>query len=133
MESAKWRQRLGRQTAIGELGIKFDGHLRLILAMANVPIQGSHAFDSSTTTFNSNIGLQLPVRGGGVICWLHHGITMTETEVSATFGVQGCNVPGSEYYRGSIVDLAGLEEAMWAHSRRIVAVTIDEYRRLQFR
>jgi serine/threonine protein kinase len=133
MESEKWRKRLERQTAIGELGFRFDAHLRLILTSAKIPIQGTLAFDSSTTIFNSNIGLQLPVRGGGVVCWLYHGITMSDIEVSAMFGVQGGNVPSAEYYRGSIVDLAGLEEAMWANSGRIVAVTIDEYRRLQSR
>jgi hypothetical protein len=132
MESERGRRRIERQTAIGELGMRFDSHLRLILAMANVPFQGTHGFDSSTTVFRSNIGLKLLVRGGGVVCWLHHSITMTEIEVSATFEVQGGNAPSSEYYRGSIVDLAALEESMWINSRRIVAYTIDEYRRLRF-
>ena len=109
LESNKWRKRLERPKAIAEIGARFDAHLRLILGMAKLQYPGHHVFDSSTTTYNSNIGLQLPVPGGGVVCSLHHGIKIMETEVSAVYGVHGGR-PDSEYYRGSIVDLVGLEE-----------------------
>ena len=132
VESGKWRKRLERQGAIGEIGVRFDAHLRLILGMAKLQYPGGHAFDTSTTTYNSNIGLQLPVPGGGIVCWLHHGITIMETEVSAAYGVHGGR-PDTECYRGSIVDLVGLEEAMWANAGKMVAAAIDEFRRLQSR
>ena len=98
--------------------------------MAKLQYPGGHAFDTSTTTYNSNIGLQLPVPDGGIVCWLHHGFTIMETEVSAAYGVHGGR-PDTECYLGSIVDLVGLEEAMWANAGKMVAAAIDEFRRLQ--
>ena len=53
-----------------------------------------------------------------------------ETEVSAAYGVHGGR-PDTECHLGSIVDLVGLEEAMWANAGKMVAAAIDEFRRLQ--
>jgi hypothetical protein len=61
------------------------------------------------------------------VCSLHHGITITETELAATYGVHGGR-GDAEYYRGSIVDLGGLEEAMWSNASKMVALAIEAFR-----
>jgi hypothetical protein len=61
------------------------------------------------------------------MCSLHHGITITDIELTASYGVHGGR-GDAEYYRGSIVDLGGLEEAMWANATKMVALAIDAFR-----
>jgi serine/threonine protein kinase len=126
MESAKWRTRIERQTAIGKLGAKFDQHLRNLLAKTGLAFPGHHGFDDQSRTYNSNVGLQAP-GAGRVVCSLHHGITIADTELTATYGVHGGR-GDAEYYRGSIVDLGGLEEAMWSNSSKMVALAIEAFR-----
>jgi serine/threonine protein kinase len=126
MESSKWRTRIERQTAIGNLGGRFDQHLRSLLANTGLGLPGHHGFDSQSRTYNSNIGLQAP-GAGGVTCSLHHGITIADPALTATYGVHGGR-GDAEYYRGSIVDLGGLEEAMWASPAKMVALAIDAFR-----
>ena len=126
MESSKWRTRIERQTAIGNLGARFDEHLRSLLAITGLGLPGHHGFDTQSRTYNSNIGLQAP-GAGGVACSLHHGITIADPELTAAYGVHGGR-GDAEYYRGPIVDLVGLEEAMWTNAGKIVALAIDIFR-----
>jgi hypothetical protein len=108
------------------LGAKFDQHLRNLLAKTGLAFPGHHGFDDQSRTYNSNIGLQAP-GAGGVVCSLHHCITIVDTELTATCGVHGGR-GDAEYYRGSIVDLGGLEEAMWSNASKMVALAIEAFR-----
>jgi hypothetical protein len=76
--------------------------------------------------YQSAIGLQIP--NGGVQCQLLHVLRISDAQVSAQYGVTTASM-SAPYYSGSLIDVGGLEEAMWSVAPAMVALALDEFRR----
>jgi serine/threonine protein kinase len=125
LESAKSKAQQKRLDRIAVLGAKFDAHLRGLLAPTGLSLPGRHGFTGQEVLVYMD-GISLARPSGSIVCTLNHEIWITETELSATYGIEDLLQP-IEYYRGSAVDIDALEEAMWANSNRLVAFAIDEF------
>lgn len=129
MESQNWRQTQEVRRAINELGGQFDNHLRHLLRQSGLSLPGSHGFDSRAQAYETTIGLQIPYVSGGTVCCIRHRVLLDGAHITALYEVQ----PGrtaSKYYEGSVVDISGLKEAMWAKAPTIVAEAIGTFERL---
>jgi serine/threonine protein kinase len=97
---------------------------------AGFAMPGGHGFDDTGKVYRVGFGLQRPGTSGGTVVRYNHEVHISDTELVARYSVG--SRPPEEYYRGSIVDIEGLREAIEVRRGVLMTELVDEYaRRIQ--